>query len=74
VFTLKNIEAKPTENSYILKLTLAEDIRYHGGISSIMYFLPFAENENNKHDPEAEAFFYFVSKLNQSIQIPICRS
>ncbi|CAJ0641870.1 2677_t:CDS:2 [Entrophospora sp. SA101] len=36
-----------------------------------MYFNRFAENADNKHEPDAEAFFYFASKLNQPIQIPI---
>ncbi|CAH1761629.1 9935_t:CDS:10 [Entrophospora sp. SA101] len=69
--TLKNIEAITTTNSYLLKLTLAENIQYHDEVSNIMYFLPFAEDAENKHEPDAEAFFYFITKLNQSIQIPI---
>ncbi|CAJ0833053.1 1065_t:CDS:2 [Entrophospora sp. SA101] len=42
-----------------------------GGIFNTMYFNRFAENADNKHEPDAEAFFYFASKLNQPIQIPI---
>ncbi|CAJ0895596.1 9461_t:CDS:2, partial [Entrophospora sp. SA101] len=64
--TLKNIEAITTTNSYLLKLTLAENIQYHDEVSNIMYFLPFAEDAENKHEPDAEAFFYFITKLNQT--------
>jgi len=36
-----------------------------------MHFLRYSEDANGKYSPDAEAFFYFVSKLNQPVQIPI---
>ena len=69
--TITKIDWENRSWSKILKLTFAENINYGNSILNTMYFLPFAENAENKYELDAEAFFYFVSKLNQPIQIPI---
>ncbi|KLL03574.1 MAG: hypothetical protein MRECE_13c053, partial [Mycoplasmataceae bacterium CE_OT135] len=69
--TITKIEWEDRSWNKVLKLTFAENIKYSGGINNTMYFLRFAENDSWQNSPDAEAFFYFVNKLNQPIQIPL---
>jgi len=72
LLTSKKIERVNLDNDFFYYcLTFDESIRYASGIHNITNFFCLTENEN--YDPCADAFFYFISKLNQGVQVPIRR-
>ncbi|RHZ35830.1 protein kinase [endosymbiont GvMRE of Glomus versiforme] len=71
--TIQKVEWEDKSWGKVLKVTFAENIKFGNGVLNNLHFLRFAENSENKCSDfeNGEAFFYFMSKLNQSVQIPI---
>ncbi|RHZ35955.1 protein kinase [endosymbiont GvMRE of Glomus versiforme] len=72
--TIQKVEWEDRDWGKVLKITFAENIKFSNSVLNNLHFSRFAENAENQYLPEAEAFFYFISKLGQRVQIPLQRT